>query len=561
MSPAVASGAPGPRNFPKHAVPARFSVRVFAVLALTLGADFLFFRHPAGWTLGLFALLANAAILFTHQSLMKRTAARLVLAANIIVAGALIYSPSPLAILLGLVGALAFASLAQMGPLPHVFRWTWRLGFMLVSSVVTPLAHFIRYNRIARRLGNKVLLRPVLRLAIMPVIFGILFTLMFSYANPVIDSWLGKIDWAAFFNLFDVVRWIFWGTIAAIATVLMKPRLPKWLMTATAARPDTWTPDGNASHLFTVSSVIVSLLMFNLMFAVQNGLDIKFLYAGPGFVNGASQADYVHRGAWALIATALMAAAFVLIALRRGSPLAENTSVRILLGAWIAQNVLLVGSSILRTLNYIEMYDLTYLRIFGLIWMGLVAVGLILICLRVLNNRSNAWLVNANALATIAVLLVCCWVNFTGIIADYNVRHARELDGNGQQLDVAYLQNLGPNSLPALSWYAQQVTRSKKSPAAVSSALYAVGAATALNNELNTRQENWRAWTLESARLQHRLPALDAVKMSLGETASALGVKRQSPILTEEASDVLLEEMAAQSAREEESHDQPRPRR
>ncbi len=555
MSPVVASGAHRLRIFPNHSLPARFSVRVFAVLALTLAADFLFFRHPAGSTLGLFALLANAAILFTHQSLVKRTAARLTLAANIIVAGALIYAPSFLAILLAFIGAFAFASLAQMGPLPHVFRWTWRLGFMLVSSVVTPLAQFIRYNRIARRLGTKMRLRPVLRLAIMPVIFGILFMLMFSYANPVIESWLRKIDWAAFFNLFDVVRWFFWFVIAAIATILIKPRLPAWLMHATAARPDTWTPDGKASRLFTVSSVVVSLLMFNLMFAVQNALDIKFLYGGTGFVNGASPAAYVNRGAWALIATALMAAAFVLIALRRGSPLAEKTSVRILLGAWIAQNVLLVGSSILRTLNYIQMYDLTYLRISGLIWMGLVAVGLVLICLRVLNNRSNAWLVNANALAAIAVLLLCCWVNFTGIIASYNVRHARELDGNGQQLDVAYLWRLGPNSLPALSWYAQQVTTSKKTSSAVRSARYAMDAATTLNIQLDTQQENWRSWTIEGARLQRDLPELGAMAKSLDETSSALGIKRQGPILTDEASDVLLEQMTAPTAREEETHD------
>ena len=41
-------------------------------------------------------------------------------------------------------------------------------------------------------------------------------------------------------------------------------------------------------------------------------------------------------------------------------------------------------------------------------------------------------------------------VNLDGLIADYNTRHCRELDGMGPEIDLSYLESLGPETLPAL---------------------------------------------------------------------------------------------------------------
>ncbi|WP_163595012.1 DUF4153 domain-containing protein, partial [Klebsiella pneumoniae] len=88
---------------------------------------------------------------------------------------------------------------------------------------------------------------------------------------------------------------------------------------------------------------------------------------------------------------------FVLVALRPGSPSAADPTIRRLVVLWVAQNLLLVASSILRTLDYVAAYSLTSFRIAALAWMGLVAIGLALICWRMLAGRSAAWLINANA--------------------------------------------------------------------------------------------------------------------------------------------------------------------
>ena len=104
--------------------------------------------------------------------------------------------------------------------------------------------------------------------------------------------------------------------------------------------------------------------------------------------------------------TALLAAAFVLLATRPGSEAERSPVIRNLVFLWIAQNVLLVVSSILRLDLYVEIYSLTYWRVAAFVWMILVAIGLILIVLRIIFARSNTWLIGMNAASLAAALYV-----------------------------------------------------------------------------------------------------------------------------------------------------------
>ena len=83
--------------------------------------------------------------------------------------------------------------------------------------------------------------------------------------------------------------------------------------------------------------------------------------------------------------------------MRPGSNAERSPLMRALVFLWVGQNVLLVVSSILRLDLYVETYLLTYWRVAAFIWMLIVAVGLILIVVRIVTYRSNAWLISANA--------------------------------------------------------------------------------------------------------------------------------------------------------------------
>ena len=261
--------------------------------------------------------------------------------------------------------------------------------------------------------------------------------------------------------------------------------------------PQEQETSSHSVDFFSAATILRSLILFNLLFAVQTVLDVAYLWGNVTLPADVSYAAYAHRGAYPLILTALLAARFVLAAMNPGGPAERSKVVRPLVYLWVAQNVLLVASSILRLDLYVQIYLLTWWRVAAFIWMSLVAFGLLLIVARIVLNRCNEWLVRANLLTLTATLYICSLVNFPAMIADYNVDHSREVSGKGVQVDIDYLVQLGPQALPAID---KAIQLRGADPTLVSR-----------RNCLVEQQRNdmasWRAWGFRSWRLQRALDA------------------------------------------------------
>jgi hypothetical protein len=162
---------------------------------------------------------------------------------------------------------------------------------------------------------------------------------------------------------------------------------------------------------------------------------------------------------------------------------------------WVAQNVLLVLSSILRLDLYVQIYLLTWWRVAAFIWMMLVALGLVLIVARIVLNRSNGWLIRANLVTLTATLYACSLINFAAIIADYNLSHSREATGKGVSIDMNYLFSLGPQALPAID---RAIPLRGLDPALVSRR-------GCLVEQHMKDTAFWRSWSFRSWRLQRTM--------------------------------------------------------
>ena len=225
---------------------------------------------------------------------------------------------------------------------------------------------------------------------------------------------------------------------------------------------------------------------------------MAYLWGNAALPADISYASYAHRGAYPLIVTALLAAGFVLAAMRPGGPAEHSRVIRPLVYLWVAQNVLLVLSSILRLDLYVQIYLLTWWRVAAFIWMVLVALGLVLIVARIVLNRSNDWLIRANLITLTATLYICSLVNFAAIIADYNVSHSREAAGKGVSIDMNYLFSLGSQALPAID---RAIALRGFDPTLVSRR-------GCLVEQQRREIASWRSWGLRSWRLQRTLDAL-----------------------------------------------------
>jgi hypothetical protein len=457
----------------------------FLCLLLTILADQLFYRQPAGWSLAIFGWAILIALVIRNPSALFEKRALKILLASAGLLPALIAQPGPIAVLLIFLGLITFNMIGRQGWVPSVSWWFKSWIVFGVQAVFQWLQDVLLFRRLRQRAhGNPsfTTLRSTLRNWILPGFFSLLFIGLFSMANPVIESWIKWINVKlASFHL-DTARAIFWTFNACLLWGLFRARVhtKREFFARNYLEPKMGV---------TPAFLIRSLGLFNLIFAAQNTLDAMYLWGGMALPDGLTYADYAHRGAYPLIFTALLAAVFVLATFgTQNSPTVEMRPARIFVYAWLAQNVLLTLSSIARLAFYVQAYSLTRWRIAAAIWMFLIACGLVLTGIRIIKQRTNVWLLNSNFLAMIAVLYLCCYVNFDGLIANYNVDHCREMNGHGLAIDLNYLRQLGPESMPAL----QRLAHQNYAPGIAKTAALHLEA---LRAELRNDLSNWRAWT------------------------------------------------------------------
>ena len=198
-----------------------------------------------------------------------------------------------------------------------------------------------------------------------------------------------------------------------------------------------------------------------------------------------SYAEYAHRGAYPLLATAMLAGSFAMAA----RPFwAERRLIRPLLMFWLAQNLALCGAAALRLDLYIGAYGLTYLRLYALIWMALVGAGLALLAWQMLRAHGNGWLALRAGGLGIAAPYLCSFVNFADVVAAQNLGRTDP--------DDHYICNLGPLAAGAVA--GAQVTR----PVATALPGYAC---TALRPP---RIDGWRDWGFRSWRVIRKVGAV-----------------------------------------------------
>jgi hypothetical protein len=414
-----------------------FLAKLIGAAVLATIAQGLFLFQRGGTTIGGFALLLLIVAAALAPAMRRNRASRAALAAAAFFALVLAADPGPLALALYWTMLTLAALLTRANGFDDGWRWTLRLARHGLVAGFLPIRDLLLFNR-ARRRGDAGGIGRLALILVLPALGSLLFLVLFTAANPLIQDFFQRFD--ASVSPQTIVRAFFWGIMAvAIWSVLRPARL----------RTEPASPWAGHPRVFDIgaASLIVSLAAFNLIFALQNGLDIAFLWSGARLPGEMTLAEYAHRGAYPLIATALLAGLFVLVALRPGSATALRRPVRVLVTLWIAQNLLLVASTMLRMFDYIESYSLTELRIAALVWMALVAIGLALICYRLLRGRSGAWLINANMLAALIVLAGATCVDFGRTAAAWNVRHAREVGGRGVELDLCYLNGLGASAL------------------------------------------------------------------------------------------------------------------
>lgn len=414
----------GPPDVPQGEAQTTRGPHWAGLVGLVALADLLFWHYAPGLSLALFALAILGVAAARSGRLSARPVVLLVLAAAPVVEHLQALSLTFLG--LGLASTLVWqrrpeAGMAEM--LALTAAWLRRLP----GQWLVPRSGVLRHITCPSRASESA--RKALRDWAFPLAGSLVFLGLLMQANPVLAQVLSlDLDlWSA------LSRAAFWGAAALFIAPLLSPDLPAPVPLSSMALP-------RAGRLgLNPRSVLRALVLFNALIALQSLTDLSILVFGATLPGGMSLAEYAHRGAYPLLATALLAGAFALAA----RPfLHEHRAIRPLLLVWLAQNMVLCGAAMMRLEHYIDTFGLTYLRLYALIWMGLVAIGLGLVAVQLLRGRSAAWLLTRCAALGLGTLYLCAFVNFAQIIASQNLARANP--------DTDYICSLGPMAHGAL---------------------------------------------------------------------------------------------------------------
>jgi hypothetical protein len=469
-----------------------FHLKIFCLSVFVILADILYFKQPLGFLVGVGALSFLAFLTYYNQEASKIAFGKICIYASLGQCFALIYNPNILSFSLYFIGSVCLTFLGK-GLYPrNAFIWAKAIGAFLLSIFLKFLGEIDTYTKISSRRARSKMqgkiklenrLSEILSRWTLPIALSVIFIMLFAAGNPIIGGFLSNLKFKITFPELSYIRFGFWILSGLFFLSFMKPpyvNVSKGLEVSSQVE---------ASWLFNKRSILNSLVIFNVIFLIQTFSDLVYLWGGADLPTGMTYATYAQQGAYPLMVTALLAGIFVLIALRSHNHNEGSSWIKGLIYFWVGQNIFLVVSSILRTQLYIEQYSLTYWRLSALVWMGLVAVGLALIIIRIARDKSNTWLINANATVVMIVLYICSVVNIGSIIANYNVRHCYEVTGQGSRLDEVYLsEEVGTDALPALRWVAGQ--------APLLDSHYAPGVERVLLDKLYNNTSHWRSWTI-----------------------------------------------------------------
>ena len=476
----------------------RFLYSRLVVAALcVLFADYLFYDRVVGLSFAVFIFFLASVIVFVNS--LTDDPRRFCAALGALVAGLApgVEHPNLLSFAFGVLSLAIFALLALDVGIVDWRRQLLRAAFMPLAGPQLLRADVSRSFDAGRIGGARAFILRAAKGWAAPIGLVSVFLLLFAEANPLIEDVLVALDPVRIWRVVDFMRMSFW----ALTLLLLWPifHMRDGLRASTGGRVARAPIDLNADEFLGARAIINALLLSNALFAAQTALDIVYLWGGVALPNGMTYASYAHRGAYPLVATALIAGAFALVAMRSGGPAETSPLIRLLTMVFVAQNVMLTISSMLRLDLYVEAYSLSLLRLAAFVWMGLVATGLVLMMIMMLRGKPLSWLVHANALSLIVTLYVACFVNAPYVVAAFNVQRSREIAGVGPDFDADYTMSLGPEAAPAVDDYLRRRVAAADD--------YRVRELREWRRELARSAPNadWRAFSFRAWRLQQYL--------------------------------------------------------
>ncbi|MBK6831329.1 MAG: DUF4173 domain-containing protein [Flavobacteriales bacterium] len=299
------------------------------------------------------------------------------------------------------------------------------------------------------------------RLAVLPLLVGIVFFQLYRVGNPKFDAltagfldglWVVFGDFIEFFFTPRLFFFLFAMIVCGGLLYRFAPRLVLQIeedlsdrLERVRTKRPSWMAPRSMNPLERERRMgLVLLVLVNALLLVVNIIDINWVWFGFEVPEGFSLKQFVHEGTWILIISIMLSMLILLHLFRRNQNFyARSGSLRTLGLVWVAQNLVLGISVFLRNYHYIDFHGLAYLRIGVIVFLVLVLVGLITLYIKIRHQRSFFYLARVNGWAAFAVLIAMTTVDWDRFIVRTNLQHK-----NPGEIDIDNYLALSDRVLP-----------------------------------------------------------------------------------------------------------------
>jgi len=436
--------------------------QVFISMGLAvIAADFLVYHSNPATGFSIFCLFMAMLVMWNRskQRLHSTVGVLAVLLIISTIAGVLHSSFSNVLCLITLTFALAADSFyvhiqRTFVRITGLFRKIYYLPFRwldLTSQWVE--SRVLKSNDTPSQTGKRILF--AVKVVVPAFIILVPFVLLLMGGNAIFAKELANV-FTSLIHLLEAIQFpsilhiLFWAGVAICAAYLV---YPPYLNAPAVLVENPPLPQTSLVPL-SAAQFIAILGGGNLLYALVNGIDIRYLWLQDNIPEGITYTDYVHSGVYYLIASVFLSA-LVMTMMKEARPgvVQHSKPVRILASLWIAQNGILILSTALRLKKYVDEFLLTTTRVYVIYFLLLVLAGFIALAWYILKNKRFTWLLCTNVVLTFFLFFIIQFDLTSTWVARYNVtNHALA----GKSIDIKYLEELGPPAWPALIELAQK---------------------------------------------------------------------------------------------------------
>ncbi len=437
---------------------------LLAALTLGLAYAFFFFHGEVGLNVVLFDALLISLALFVRPELAQHKAFVWSVGGLLFAAGCVVIVHSNAAILAHHVTYFLVLGFTQAREL----RFIW-YGLVLGVSAIfeTPINAIRRWRTIRRQRERKASSPawPWLKQALVPAFVLVPFLLLYAGGN---DKFAAGLDlFVNSFNDLSVSVDVYWtliltffGCFLTLGFVLPREGISRLVKQQFGFQDELVRErkqriqDSNQSHYQTVHlrprppkmlalkgeylQAVLTFGLLNLLLAVVNATDLRYVWLETGELSAATLSSYVHNGTWNLVVSIALAILVVLYYFRGNLNFLKNTPwLAPLAKLWIAQNALLTLSVGVRNWHYVDAYGLAFGRVYIAFVLLLILFGLFTLFRKVRDKLSLTYLLHTNGMAAWLCLLLFAAVNWTNVITRINISTQTT-----EEIDWEYLRRL-----------------------------------------------------------------------------------------------------------------------